>query len=792
VHGAIERGSLMADAGSRNPCGNLPAELTSFVGRRTEISEVRRALSTARLLTLTGVGGVGKTRLALRVAAVVRRAFADGVWLVELAALRDSALLEQTVADAMGLRDRSARPPWEVVMGHVRAKQLLLVLDNCEHLVDRCAKLVADLLAAAPGLRVLATSRHALHVPGEHILAVPPLRVTDVERLSRPGKPVHDEAIRLFAERAKLVRPEFTVTAGNQGTIRRICRQLEGLPLAIELAAARLRVLSPEQILDRLDDRFRFLRGGSRAVASRHQTLRAVVDYSYELCSPAEQALWARVSVFAGGFDLDAAEAVCAGNGIDREQMLDLVAGLVDKSVLVCHGQKHCSRTSYLLLDPLRDYGREVLRGAGEEADLHRRHRDYYLELAERGAAGWFSPAQREVAAQTRCAHDNLRLALEFCLNTPGEAQSGLRIAGALYFHWFCGFLAEGRHWLDRVLALPAEPTKARATALWVNAHLAVAQGNASCGMAMAQEARDWAERHGEQTVMAHAIFVQGAAAWLSGDCPRGEALLGDALARFDVLAEPGIAVIIAHVMVMVAAVFQEDLARAVALGERARAVCERHGEQWARAYTLAGSALAEWRQGAVAQASAHTREGVRVLHAFHDTFGTALLIEQLAWIVGAAGEDEQAAVLLGAASTIWPLVGDQPLLGSPHYLAARAACEQQARRVLGHRAFQAGFAAGADLDLDQAVAYALDEKPEPRTAASEATSTSWTPLTKREQQVAELVAHGLSNKDIAARLVIAPRTSETHVENILTKLGFTTRTQLAAWITQQGRDQDP
>jgi predicted ATPase/DNA-binding CsgD family transcriptional regulator len=788
----VECETLMSGTRSRRPSDNLPAELTSFVGRRSEISEAKRALSTARLLTLTGVGGVGKTRLALRVAAGVRRAFADGVWLVELSALQDRTLLEQTVADAVGLRDRSTRPALGVLTDHLADKEALLVLDNCEHLADRCAGVVSDLLAAAPGLRILSTSRHALRAPGEHLIAVPPLPVTDPERLSQARKPVHDDAIRLFAERATLVRPGFTITAANHGTIGRICYRLDGLPLAIELAAARLRVLSPVQILHRLDDRFRLLRGGSRAVAPRHQTLRAVVDYSYELCSPAEQTLWARVSVFADGFDLDAAEAVCAGHGIDRDQVLDLVTGLVDKSILIRQDQNQDSHTRYRLLDPLRSYGLDILRTAEEEAVLHRRHRDYYLELAERGEAEWFGPTQREVAVRTRREHDNLRLALEFCLSTPGEAQIGLRMAGALYYYWLCcGFLAEGRHWLDRALVQQPEPTRARATALWVNAHLAVAQGNGSYAMDMAREARAWAERGDEQTMLAYALFVQGAAAWLSGDNRHGQVLLGDALALFEALGELGIAVVIAHVTVIVAAVFQEDITRAVTLGAHARALCERHDEQWARAYTLSSSALAEWRQGQVTQASAHTREAVRVLHAFHDTFSTVLFVEQLAWII-AAGEGERAAVLLGAANTVWPLVGEQPLLGSPHFLAARAACERQVRRTLGDRAFQAGFARGADLDLEQAVAYALNENPESTTAVRAGKRASGTSLTKREQQVAELVAEGLSNKDIAARLVIAPRTAETHVENSLTKLGFTTRTQLAAWVLQPGKDRTP
>jgi predicted ATPase/DNA-binding CsgD family transcriptional regulator len=773
--------------------GNLPAEATSFVDRRREISEARRLLTASRLLTLTGTGGVGKTRLAVRVAAEVRRAFADGVWLVELAALQDRTLLEQTVADTVGLRDRSARSPREAVVDHLRDKQMLLVLDNCEHLVAGCAGLAADLLAAAPGLRILATSQHALGIPGEHILAVSPLPMPDPERPSPPGTLVPDGAIRLFVERARLVRPGFAITTDNHGTQMRICRRLDGLPLAIELAAAWLRVLSLEQILHRLDDRFRFLRGGSRAVLARHQTLRAVVDWSHELCSPLERLLWARVSVFADGFDLDAAEAVCAGDGIEREQVLDVVAGLVDKSILIREDQEQGMRACYRLLDTIRHYGREVLRTAGTETALRRRHRDYYLGLVERGEAEWFGPNQLEVAARTRGEHANLRAALEFCLGTPGESEIGLRLAAALHFYWSgCGFLAEGRHWLDRALALDAQPSRARATALVVNAHLAVVQGDIPAATTMAQECRDWTESRGEEAVLAYAVFIQGAAARFSGDLRHGQALLEEALTRFEALGELNTIVITTYVTLAGAAVFQGDLARAVELCQRSLEHCERHGEQWARAYTLYALSLAEWQQGEVTQASMHAQEGLRVMHGFNDTFGTALLFERLALIAGSAGEDERAAVLLGAASTIWPLIGGQPLFGSQHYLAARESCEQQARRVLGDRAFRAAFGRGAGFDLDQAVGYALGEKPAPATPARAGTAGMSTPLTRREQQVAELVAQGLTNKEIAAKLVIAPRTAESHVERILTKLGFTTRTQVGAWIIEQGQDRNP
>jgi predicted ATPase/DNA-binding CsgD family transcriptional regulator len=714
------------------------------------------------------------------------------VWLVELAALQDRALLEQTIADSVGLRDRSVRSPLDVLMGYLRDRQLLLVLDSCEHVAEYCADLAAELLAAAPEVRILATSQQTLSAPGEQVLVVLPLPLPDPERPPLRGRPVGDDVIHLFAERARLVRPDFEVTAGNRATVGRICRRLDGLPLAVELAAAKLRVFSAEQILARLDDRFRLLRVNNGTVLPRHQTLRAVVDWSYELCSPAEQTLWARVSVFAGGFDLDAAEAVCAGDGIDSDQVLDLLAGLVDKSILIRGDQDHAARARYRLLDTLRHYGRDALRAAGAEAVLRRRHRDYYLGLAERGEAEWFGPTQLQVAARTRSAHANLRLALEFCLTTPGESETGLRLAAALYFYWFrCGATPEGRHWLDRALALDTEPSRTRAAALWSNAHIAIVQGDLPAATTMAQECHDWAHLHSDQTMLAYALHVQGAAAWINGDPPRAQALLEDAVARFESLGELNGTVAIAHATLAGVSAAQGDLARAIAQARHALALCDRHGEQSARAHALHALTLTAWASGELAQATAHARESLRGMRILDDIVGTALIVEELAWVAEAAGEHERAAVLLGMGRQLWSLIGGQPLLGSDQWIGPHQACEQQARRALGDRAFHAAFNRGSALDLNQIITYALGENRAPVTPAATATGIAGTPLTRREQQVAELVAEGLSNKDIAARLVIAQRTAESHVEHILAKLGLTKRAQLAAWVIQQRESRD-
>ncbi|SMD24679.1 Predicted ATPase [Kibdelosporangium aridum] len=782
----------MSGTRSKRHGGNLPAETTSFVDRRKEIAEAKRLLSASRLLTLTGVGGVGKTRLAVRVAAAVRRAFADGVWLVELAHVRDGALVVHTVAQALEIHNDGGREPLGLLVDVLRDRQVLLVLDNCEHLVHECATLVATVLHEATRLRILATSREVLRVPGEQVLPVGPLPVSEHNGTRPADAGSRDAVVALFAERAVAVMPTFAVGSENKEHVAGICRRLDGIPLAIELAAARLRVLSADQILARLDDRFALLTAGPRTVSARHQTLQATIDWSFRLCTPAEQALWARASVFAGSFGLLAAEEICVSQDLPAGSVVDLLAGLVDKSILI--RDDHSTGTRYQFLDTLRQYGQRMLRQAGGLTWLRRRHADWYLHLAERGEREWFGPDQATWLQRLRLEHANLRLALEFCLATPERTQTALRLAAALHFYWHgCGFVAEGRHWLDRALAQDTEPSKARATALAINAHLAVLQGDASAATAMAQEAQDWAQSRGEQTVLAYLVFVQGAIARFSGDIPRAQALLKDALARFEALDELNSTVIVAYVTLVGATVVQSDLARAIALGQYARALCERHGEQWARAYTLYALSLAEWKQGELAQARTHARDGLRGMHTFNDTFGIVLLVERLAWIAGTAGEHERAAVLLGAASTIWPRVGGQPLFGSQHYLAAHEACEQQARRALGNHAYEIAFQRGTELSLDQATAYALGESPQPAPAAPSATNAEpLAPLTRRERQVAELVAQGLSNKDIATRLVISQRTAEGHVERILTKLGFTSRTQLAAWVTTQHESRNP
>jgi predicted ATPase len=409
------------------------------------VSEVKNALSAARLVTLTGIGGVGKTRLALRIASEVRADFPDGVWLVELGELRDESLLVDVVTATLGVRDQSARPSPEVLIEFLNSRQLLLVLDNCEQVVDAAAKLAETLLRSCPEIRILATSREALGIVGETVEPLAPLPCPETYSEPTPLES-GDDAVALFAERAAAAVPGFQLTTENAATIAQICSRLDGLSLAIELAAARLRAMSPEQILDRLSDRFTLLTRGSRRAPTRQQTLAWSIGWSYDLCTPDEQQLWGRLSVFAGSFELQAAEEICGFN-MAAEEFDDLVSLLVDKSILLRTEAQGVVRLR--LLDTLRDYGRERLEQTGEHPQLRRRHCDWYRRFAHDAEAEWFSARQGQGLDRIRRELSNLREALDFSIFEGG--QEALDFVADLSQFWFLrGPFNEAPRWLDR------------------------------------------------------------------------------------------------------------------------------------------------------------------------------------------------------------------------------------------------------------------------------------------------------------------------------------------------------
>jgi predicted ATPase/DNA-binding CsgD family transcriptional regulator len=753
--------------------GNLPAETTSFVGRRSEVAEVKHLLTRARLVTLTGVGGVGKTRLAVQTAAGLSRAFPDGAWLVELAGLQDPALVAHTVLEALGVHDETGRAPARVLAEHLRDRRLLVILDNCEHVLASCAALAHDLLRAAPGLRLLATSRERLALAAEHLWPVSPLPLPEPGRPLPGGAWLRYPALTLFAERAAAVDPGFAVTAENEERVAQVCRLLAGIPLAIELAAVRLRVLTLEELESGLADCFRLPGTVKRGGEPRHQTLLAAVDWSFTLCTPAERRLWARTSVFAGGFDLPAAERACAGEDVRAG-----LAGLVEKSVLIREGGR------FRLVEPLRQFGRDKLTESGEAPAVLRAMRDHYLELAVRSEREWFGPEQAETFRRTRLEHANLRAALDYCLTTPGELQTGLRLASTLWFYWAgCGVFGEGRHWLDRALALSPGPGEERAKALWVNGYIATLQGDNAGAVAMLEECRAYARQTGDDVAMAYATHRLGCNLLVGDDLGDAKALFEEAQARYRKLGELNSNVMLAGIELAIALIFLGDLDRAGELCEEACATGVAHGEQWAQAYAVFVQALVALGRGDFTRAAGYGRHCLRVKRKFHDLLGIVLAIEVLAWTESARGHWEAAATMLGSAQPIWQAVGF-PMFGSRYFGAPHGECETRARRGLGEGPFEAAFRRGREFGLEEAIAYALgDATPSP--APGPARST---PLTDREHEVALLIADGRSNQEIADKLVISRRTAEGHVNRILRKLEFDSRSQVAAWAAQAAR----
>jgi len=771
--------------------------MTSFVGRRTELGEVRRLLESSRMVTITGAGGVGKTRLALRAASDLSRRFPDGAWFADLSAITAPAMLAYTIASLLHMHDRNSRATADVLAEQVAGKHLLLIMDTCEHLVDACAELAEKLLLAAPKLHIIATSRQRFGISGEHVLAIQPLP------LPGPGADTDlpamqcSDAVMLFAERASAVVAGFSVSHRNGASVATLCRRLDGVPLAIEHAVTRLRALSVDQLVERLDDRVRLLGTGRRGGVERHQTMRAAISWSDNLCTRAERLAWARMSVFPGDFGLAAAERVCAGPGITAHQEIDVIAGLVDKSIVLV--EQRGVEVRYRLLDDFRAYGRERLRTLGEASLRRVRQRDWCFELARLGEQEWSTGHQPEAFRRTEAEHANLRAALEFCLATPGEHEAGLELAATLWYYWIgCGGLAEGRYWLDRAIAQnAAEGSAGSARALWARGYIAILQGDTATATRLLEQSRDRAAAAADELTLALSIQRLGAVALIGDDHAKATEHLSDALNRYEKLGEPNSNVITTWVELAMAAVLRGDLDTAAGICAEVRATCETSGEQWACAYARYVLAAVAWDRRDVEAAGLHVRACLRTARTLHDTVAIVLAIELTALLAASRSGVGQAAVLIGAAGRRWQDLG-LPAFGSEYFTGLHDYCVKCIREALSEDEFAAASGYGAGLSLDEAVALALadDEHATASFTAPSAAATLWPPLSNRECQVAALVADGLCNREIAQRLVIAKRTADAHIEHILAKLTFSSRTQVAAWVTAQrsghGGDERP
>jgi predicted ATPase/DNA-binding SARP family transcriptional activator len=542
---------------------NLPGLLTSFIGREKEMSEVTRLLSTCRLLTLVGADGCGKTRLALQVAAGQLKDYTDGVWLAELAGLADAALVPQEVGSVLGVREQPDRPLLETLVDFLRSRHLLLVLDNCEHLLDACASLVKSLVQQCPRLHILATSRQALGLAGETAWRVPSLLTPDPEHLPAFERLLEYDAVRLFLERAATSRPGFVLTPQNALAVVRISHRLDGIPLALELAAVRVKVLAVEQIADRLDNALALLTAGSRAAPPRQQTLRATLDWSHALLNEREQALFRRLSVFVGGWVLEAAEEVCAGEYIAARDVLDLLAELVDKSLVVMEEQGAQAR--YRLLEIVRQYGLEKLREADELAAVQQRHALWYLKLAETEPR---SVERMRWLEQLETEHENVRAVLQWALES-GEVVYGLRLAGALWRFWDVhGHLSEGRRWLQALLASEGHvPAQVRAKALRSAGLLALNQSDYEQARALLEESLALYRELGDQEGTAWVLNNIGNVALDQGDYERAVALYQESLACYRELDDKdGISRALNNLAIVAA--YQEEYDRSLSLFE--------------------------------------------------------------------------------------------------------------------------------------------------------------------------------------------------------------------------------
>ncbi|HKX18221.1 MAG TPA: tetratricopeptide repeat protein [bacterium] len=686
---------------------NLPMQLTSFVGREREMEQVKALLTKTRLLTLSGSGGLGKTRLAIQVAAELTERFPHGVWFVELAPLTDAGLIPQAMASLFGLREEPGRPLLATLTEYLRRRHVLLVLDNSEHLVEGCAPLVDGLLRACPRLHILSTSRQTLGISGETTWLIPPLSSPGADGPSTVDELGRYEAVRLFGDRAAAIVPHFTLTPENAPIVAEVCRRLDGIPLAIELAAARLRILSIEQIRQRLDQRFQLLTTGSRTALPRHHTLRAAIDWSYALLAEKERVLFRRLATFVGGCGPEAAEAVCAGGTVGAGDVLDLVAQLVDKSLLLA--ERRGDEVRYRMLDTILEFGREKLDEAEEGAALRTRHAAFFLHLAERAERRLRGPDQAAWLARLETEHDNFRAALEWSLR-DGAAGDALRLAGALWSFWYVrGYFREGRAWLLQALAPGRDAVSVpRAKALGRAGYLAMQQGDYGAALPLLEASLEASRALGDTEGVATALKYLGALAWYQADFVESSRLYNDSLVLFRELGERyNLGVVLNNIGVLVLG--QGALADAEARFTESLAISRELGDKQHIALAASNLGIVALRQGDYASAQSLFSESLAVDRDLGDRRSISAELEEFAMLAATRGEFERAVRLLGAAEALRDTIG-APLTASTRTNLEYDRRLKDARAALSPETFAARWKDGRAMTMARAIEYALSE----------------------------------------------------------------------------------
>lgn len=807
---------------------NLPTPISSFIGRGREIVEVKELLFSHRLVTLTGPGGSGKTRLALKAAERLSGEFQDGIWFIEFSSVVDPIVVPQTIATACGIREQAGKTILDLLLDFLSSRQSLLILDNCEHLISACAQFSESSLRKSPGLKILVTSREVLGITGEAAWMVPALSLPDQQPWVNPASAQDalslyeaSESVQLFVTRAMAISPEFELTADNGPWVAEICRRLDGMPLAIELAAARVRSLSVQQIAQRLDDRFQLLTGGSRTAPLRQQTLLSTLDWSYALLSEKEQKVLQRLAVFAGGATLDAAEKVCGG-GADSSEVLDALSHLVDKSLIKADTSER-GESRYRLLETIRQYASEKLQAAGALEESRNAHLEYFLGWAETAEPLLGDVQQLAWLKSYEAEHDNLRAALEWCNADSRHARDGLRLATACAQFWrLRGYLSEGRTRILDALSHAAndERTETRARALFWSASLAYLQSDYPATRLHAEESLAlWRELKDAGVGLADTLDLLGELATEEGNYSIAPAFFKEALQIFrelkdlngigDMLMQLGWAYMrigqyesaAAHMSEVLTlfreaghtsflgftlsglgelAIRQGQFERATEFLEESLTIRRQHGHRWGIGASLGSLGWVALLQHDYASMRASLRESLAIRTEIGDRGGTAWCLEKLAEAKYEEAQFAEAARIFGHAQALRTPIGSviDPV-DQPNY--ARLISGLQS--ALGMDAFALAWAEGASAQLDDVIELALSE------SAHSSTSTDkekFGGLTAREREVAVLIAQGKSNREIAQVMTVGIKTIETYVTRILNKLGFDSRVQIALWAVEK------